>query len=100
PLEDLKSYETARPYLGTLVKLVNVQLGAEGASGSARYASKLEVGAIKDVADVPVVTNELYDLKGQGPTLTKGGVFKSITGVVTYFAGFHISPRSAADFEL
>lgn len=101
PIEDLKSYETGRPHLGTLVKLVDVQLGAEGASGSSgRYAAKLEVGAIKDVADVPTVTNELYDIKGQGPMLPGGAKFKSITGVVTYFAGFHVSPRSLADFEL
>lgn len=101
PIEDLKSYETGRPHLGTLVKLVNVQLGSEGPSGSSgRYSAKLEVGSIKDVADVPTVTNELYDLKGVGPVLAKSGVFKSITGVVTYFGGFHISPRSAADFEL
>ncbi len=101
PIEDLKSYETGRPHLGTLVKLVNPQLGPEGASGSGgRYTAKLEVGAIKDVADVPVVTNELFDLKGVGPQMAGGAVFKSITGVVTYFAGFHISPRSAADFEL
>lgn len=101
PLEDLKSYETGRPHLGTLVKILNVQLGPDGpSSSSGRYSAKLEVGAIQNVADVPAVTNELYDLKGQGPMLTGGASFKSITGVVTFFYGFHIAPRSAADFEL
>jgi hypothetical protein len=101
PLADLKSYETGRPHLGTLVKLVNAQLDATGASNSnGRYTSGLEVGSIMNVADVPRVTNELFDLQTKGPPMPAGAVFKSITGVVTYFGGFHISPRSAADFEL
>ena len=100
PIEDLKSYETARPYLGTLVKIVNVTLDNNGASGSGgRFSSGLAVGAIADVADVPRVTNELFDMKGLGPAMPPGATFTSITGVVTYFGGFHISPRSAADFE-
>ncbi len=101
PIEDLKTYETGRPHIGTLVKLVNVQLDPDGASSSSgRYTSGLEVGAIANVADVPQVTNELFDMKTQGPPMPGGATFKSITGVVTYFASFHISPRSAADFEL
>jgi hypothetical protein len=35
-----------------------------------------------------------------GPPMPAGATFKSITGVVTYFGGFHIAPRSAADFEI
>ncbi|MEP7122346.1 MAG: hypothetical protein ABJE95_15600 [Byssovorax sp.] len=101
PLADLKSYETGRPYLGTLVKLINPQLDASGATSSGgRYASGLEVGSIANVADVPHVTNELFDMKNLGPPMPAGAVFKSITGVVTYFGGFHLAPRSAADFEL
>jgi hypothetical protein len=101
PLEDLKSYETGRPHLGTLVKLVNVQLDATGAKNSnGRYTSGLEVGSIKNVADVPQVTNELFDMQTLGPPMPAGAVFKSITGVVTYFGGFHVAPRSAADLEL
>ena len=74
---------------------------ASGATSSGgRYASGLEVGSIANVADVPHVTNELFDMKTLGPPMPKGAVFKSITGVVTYFGGFHIAPRSAADFEL
>ena len=102
PLDDLKTYETGRPHLGTLVKLVNVKLDADGASNSSsgRYTSGLEVGAIKNVADVPQLTNELFDMQTKGPPMPGGATFKSITGVVTYFGGFHISPRSAADFEI
>jgi hypothetical protein len=101
PIEDLKTYEAGRPHIGTLVKLINVQLDADGAStSSGRYTSGLEVGAIANVADVPQVTNELFDMATQGPPMPGGATFKSITGVVTYFASFHIAPRSAADFEL
>ena len=32
PIEDLKSYDTGRQHLGTLVKLVNVQLGPDAPS--------------------------------------------------------------------
>lgn len=101
PIEELKSYESGRPHLGTLVKVVDVQLNSDGASASGgRYSSKLAVGAISDVADIPTVTNELFDMEGLGPKMPPNAKFKSITGVVTYFGGFHISPRSAADFEL
>jgi hypothetical protein len=102
PLEDLKDYETGRPYIGMLVTLLAPQLNPEGAksSSSGRYTAAFEVGAIKNVADVPYVTNELFDMKAEGPPMPGGTVFKSITGIVTYFGGFHVSPRSAADIEL
>lgn len=101
PLADLKDYMTGRPHLGTLVKILDVHLDATGGKNSSgRYTSGLEVGSIKNVADVPRLTNELFDLEADGPPLPAGAVFKSITGVITYFGGFHISPRSTADFEL
>ena len=87
--------------MGTLVKLVNVQLDAGRRQQQQRpLHRRLEVGAIPNVADVPQVTNELFDMQTQGPPMPGGATFKSITGVVTYFASFHIAPRSAADFEL
>jgi hypothetical protein len=101
PIEDLKTYDLGRQHLGTLVKLVNVTLDPDGATSSGgRYTSGIEVGSIANVADVPQVTNELFDMKTNGPPMPGGATFKSITGVVTYFGGFHISPRSLADFEL
>lgn len=102
PIADLKSYETGRPYLGMLVKILEPQLNPEGASlsSSGRYTAALDVGAIADVADVPYVTNELFDMQAEGPPMPGGAAFKSITGIVTYFYGFHVAPRSAADFEL
>ena len=40
----------------------------------------------------------LYDLKNDGPTLEAGGTFSAVTGVLTYFYGFKIAPRSPDDF--
>ena len=101
PIEELKSYETGRPYLGMLVKLLNPQLNPDGGKDSkGRYTAAFNVGAIADVADVPQVSNELYDIQAEGPPLVGNTKFKSITGIVTYFFGFRIAPRSAADIEL
>jgi hypothetical protein len=46
------------------------------------------------------LSNELFDLKNEGPPLATGTEFAAVTGVLTYFYGFKIAPRSAADFEL
>jgi hypothetical protein len=101
PLDALKSYVTARPYVGMLVKVLNPQLGPEGAKTSnGRYSAAFDVGALPDVADLPYVTNELFDMAAEGPPMPGGTKFKSITGIVTYFYSFHIAPRSAADIEL
>jgi hypothetical protein len=44
---------------------------------------------------VPKLSNELYAL--QDLELAAGNTFKSITGVITYFYGFKLAPRSAED---
>jgi hypothetical protein len=100
----LKSYETARPLLGRLVRIVgigggDVALASAGANSGGRYTAQLAVGGGIEQADVPRVANELYDIEKEGPPLAENGTFKSITGVVTYFYGFKIVPRSPADFE-
>ena len=52
-----------------------------------------------DVGDYPKISNELYDLLNEGPALAQGVKLKSVTGIVTYFYGFKIAPRSPDDFE-
>jgi hypothetical protein len=98
PVGDLKSYESARKHLGKLVTIENVKLASDGTEASGRYTAELDVGGGIEAADVPRISNELFDLKTLGPSLVMGGTFSSITGVVTYFYGFKIAPRSAADF--
>lgn len=97
-LDDLRGYEAARRYLGMLVRVENVTIAGQPAESSGRYTATLNMGAGVPAADVVSVSNELFDLKNEGPEL-EGASFKSITGVVTYFYGFKIAPRSAADFE-
>ena len=98
-IDDLKSYEAARQWLGMLVRLENVRIAAAGSGSGGRYTAPLDVGAGVPASDVPKISNELYDLEGDGPPLAGPQDFKSITGVVTYFYGFKIAPRSPDDFE-
>jgi hypothetical protein len=106
---DLASYETGRPLLGQLVKAtktkgadgVKIDMNGGGSSGKcSRYTAGIDVGAIGDVGDLPHITNELYDIDTAGPMLGGNKTLKSVTGIVTYFAGYHIAPRSPADFEM
>lgn len=99
PVTDLKSYETARQWLGMLVKVENLTLADNGTPSGGRYTAPINVGGGLELADVPKITNELYDIQTEGPELKEMTTFKSVTGIVTYFYGFHLVPRSPADFE-
>jgi hypothetical protein len=98
-IADLKSYVTARPHLGQLIKVENVEVAEDGVNKSGRYSATINVGGGVKQKDIPVIANELYDIEKEGPALKATTKFKSVTGVLTYFFGFHLSPRSAADFE-
>jgi hypothetical protein len=100
PLVDLKSYETARPYLGMLVRVEDVTLAGNGSDSGGRYTAPINVGGGIELSDRPSISNELYDIATEGPELKKDTTFKSVTGVVTYFYGFKLVPRSPADFEM
>jgi hypothetical protein len=108
------SYASARGWLGMLVRLEEVDLAAADASCTnlptgCRYTAEFLGGldakgqptgiAGVGLSDIPAIANELYDIKNDGPDLSTPKHFKSITGVVTYFYGFHLDPRSPADFE-
>lgn len=107
-LKDILGYENARRYLGMLITLENVKIGAdpnssnEGLPTGGRYTASIDRTGTDatgvDVADLPAISNEFYDILQQGPALTKGAYFKSVTGVLTYFYGFKVAPRSPADF--
>jgi hypothetical protein len=104
---DLLTYANGRKWMGMLVTVQNVTLGAELYTDNAG-----RVGAACPPAGVdgpcsgsfvgdpmnrkgPTISNELYPLK-QGD-FKQGQRFKSITGLVTYFFKFHLAPRSPAD---
>jgi hypothetical protein len=98
PITDLASYPKARQWLGMLVKVENVKVDSATASGG-RYQPPITNSGASSVTDQPKITNELYDIQGEGPAIADGTTFKSVTGIVTYFYGFHLVPRSPADFE-
>ncbi|MFO0591801.1 MAG: hypothetical protein U0441_29910 [Polyangiaceae bacterium] len=107
-LADIYGYAKARRYLGMLVTIENVTIGADPVSSNSalptggRYTTDLDHSNIDttgvDVGDYPKISNELYDVLNDGPVLAKGDKFKSITGIITYFYGFKIAPRSPEDF--
>ncbi|AKT40715.1 hypothetical protein [Chondromyces crocatus] len=98
PLTALRGYESARPYIGMLVRLENVEIAGNPSESSGRYSAAINMGQGVEASDIVRISNELYDLKGQGPAL-QGSSFRAVTGVLTYFYGFRIAPRSPADFE-
>jgi hypothetical protein len=95
PLSDLYTYEGARPYLGMLVRVENVSIGDDPTSSSGRYSAPLRVDMPIPADAVPKLSNELFALETLG--LKKDATFSSITGVITYFYGFKLAPRSAED---
>lgn len=108
---DILGYANARRYLGMLVTVEDVTIAADPVSSDptlvetgGRYTADIDRTGIDttglDSVDFPKISNELYNLLQDGPTLAKGSQFKSVTGVLTYFYGFKLAPRSPADFEL
>ncbi len=107
-LADILGYPKARRYLGMLITLKNVKIGAdpiasnEGLPTGGRYTAQIDRSGVDvtgvNVADYPQISNELYDVLNEGPALAKDANFKSVTGILTYFYGFKIAPRSPTDF--
>lgn len=107
-LSDILGYPKARRYLGMLITLQNVKISADPNSSKpnlptgGRYTALIDRTGVDttgvDVGDFPQISNELYDILNEGPPIAKGSEFKSVTGVLTYFYGFKIAPRSPADF--
>jgi hypothetical protein len=98
-IADLKSYETARKWLGMLVRIENVRIVGDPSNSGGRYKAAIDVGGGIAVSDQPRISNELYDLEGEGPPLAADTQFTAVTGVLTFFFNFNIAPRSASDFE-
>ena len=102
-LADLNSYATGRKWLSMVVTIkdVTIPAGSSGLvdDGKGRKTAELTTSS-SDTA--PVMTNELFDLGAwneQAQVIKPGAHLKSLTGVVTYFFGMHIAPRSPADIE-
>ena len=92
PVTDLGvDFNTGLKWTSMLVKLTNVTLGAGILSSSGRVTYSVQ-GAGNNPPDI---ANELYNLGASD--YPAGTVFSSITGIVTWFEGYEIAPRSAAD---
>jgi hypothetical protein len=100
PVSDLATYQSARRWLGMLVRVEGVTIAAAPYEKNGRYTVEISTGISSMVEDPVAISNELYDLKGLGPMLAKDAVIGSVTGIVTYFYGFKIAPRSRDDIEL
>ena len=102
PITDLRSYETARKWLGSLVRIENVTLvGTAEPDSKNRCNVPIDVGGGISQGDQPKISNELYDMDcTAGTKLVAGAKLKSLTGVLTYFYSFNIAPRSADDIVL
>jgi len=93
--DDLNSYDSARQYLGMLVKVVGVSISGSPSSSSGRYSAPVFV----DSGNAWAISNELFDVSCHA-NLAQGEQFASVTGIVTYFYSFQLAPRSLADFEM
>jgi len=111
--DPVRGYANARQFLGMLVKFEGVTLPANpqctGCPGKdctqcapdwvGRYSTNIDIGTGITAGDALGISNELMDVKNDGPTIALGTTFKSVTGIFTYFYGFKIAPRSLDDFE-
>jgi hypothetical protein len=91
---DLNSYANARQYLSMLVTVTNVCMEAAGEESDGRYSAPVSVSGTAWSID-----DELWDVYHLMP-LAQGQCFTSVTGIVTFFEGFSLAPRSAADFKM
>jgi hypothetical protein len=57
PLDELRGYASARPYIGMLVRVEGVRIAGDPSSRGGRYTASLDVGAGVPPADVPSISN-------------------------------------------
>ena len=84
---DLTSVATGEQWEGVLVRLSNVRVLSSSQNGTRYEVELYQSSKIQD---------DLVDVS----TIQEGDCLAHVTGVVTYFYGYYIVPRSAADFEV
>ncbi len=98
---DLATYASARRWMGMLVEVENIRLSEDPYEpGSGRYSIRFDTGVNDPTQDIPTITNELMDIKASFPDLAAGQTLGRVRGIVTYFYGVHLAPRTAADITL
>jgi hypothetical protein len=94
---DLANYENGRKYMNMLVTVEGVTIISAGTESSNRYSAPVVVPG--GTLNLPfTIADELFDLPHLYP-LSANESFTSVTGIVTYFYGFQLAPRSVADFQ-
>jgi hypothetical protein len=86
---DLADYNKGRQWLGMLVTVSNVTLGAGTIDTSGHRVTYTMNGTVGSIS------NELFDLKND--KFPAGTTLKSVTGIVTWFFSYHIAPRTLDD---
>lgn len=98
--DEILGYPKARQWLGMLVRIEGVTIaGAPSKDPSGRYTAMIDMGSVA-AEDAIEISNELFDLENEGPPLADGTTFSAVTGVITFFYGFKLAPRSIDDFEM
>jgi hypothetical protein len=108
PASVFASYEAARPYFGSLVTVQNLELIDNPYESNGRYSIRFFAAPGLMDAEIPSITNELMDLEARVVELTgnpkmvetEGLVLPAVTGIMTYFYGIHLAPRSADDVTM
>lgn len=96
PVTDLFNYASARPWLGMLVTVKNVVVASAPTNATGRQQAKLYPIGDGEGAGA-TLANELMPLDLN--IIKKQTTFESVTGVVIYAFGVHLSPRSPEDFQ-
>jgi hypothetical protein len=111
PVSDLESFATGYPWMSMLVTVKNTYGGGGYPDGKGRNYVFLTAD---ESMDAVTMDNELFDMNWAscqyapmygGPVGVDGGPpppvhFASVTGIVTFFDNFNISPRSQADIVI
>ena len=90
-------FAIGRKWLGMLVTIYDVTIGAGGEDTSGRVTYPFGGGDASINGNSVAISNELYPLgKSDFKAMTH---FKSVTGLLTWFYSFHVAPRTPADLE-
>lgn len=107
-VEDLTDAERGRQWINMLVRIRNPKLDGDISRAATAGSGRLNVSLVQRQTTepkceeagrkTPSLNNSLADIGSL--EIKKGTPIKSITGVVSFFCQYSLSPRSLADIEL
>jgi hypothetical protein len=102
-IDDLNQFDSGNQWNAMLVTVNNVTFksGLQNANGRVTaYLTSINAGTVElsnELFDVASWNNAQVDAGGGGGAIATGKTITSLTGIVTWFEGYHIAPRSPAD---